>query len=143
MKKMSLLLFIISMLCMLTACGESTNNTNTTQSNTSQEVTSNDESELANLSKLKELEGKNIILVDLYNEIATLAIENGWEADELTTAELGAVNTFIQLFNSVITDPTNITDADLDELLLSADTSITELDTNIRGRVSVPFSGGK
>ncbi len=38
--------------------------------------------------KLKELEGKNEVLVAVYNEVAALAVKNGWEADEATVTEL-------------------------------------------------------
>jgi len=101
---------------------------------------SKDPSVMDDLKKLKELEGKNIKLVEVYNEVATLAIKNGWEKDEMTLKELNAVNATSQAFNEMIKYPSSAQGADLGAILIETDNLITELDTNIRQRVSVPFA---
>ncbi|WP_461205863.1 hypothetical protein [Clostridium sp. DL1XJH146] len=157
MKKFTVLILIVSIMCIfiLTACGGETDTNNTQQANNNQEETTteeanqeaasndDDDSVLENLRKVKELEGKNLILVDVYNEVANMAIENGWDSDELTVKELNASDTIIQLFNSVITDPKNVTSEELDDLLLTADEITSELDTNTRAKVSVPYNDGQ
>lgn len=91
--------------------------------------------------ELKQLEQKNIKLVEVYNEVAELAVANGWDADELTVKELHAANAAIQTFNSIIKDPASAEGADMPELLSATDDFIKELDTNIRAKVSAPFAG--
>ncbi len=148
--KMTLLVLLISTMCfgMLTACGNTTNTANVadvateevaTEEVATEEVATEDQSTLEMLSKLKELEPKNAALVDMYNEIATLAVENGWDADELTLQELNAVDAAILGFNEMLTTPSSAVGVDLDTILTSVDGLITELDTNIRARVSVPY----
>ena len=95
------------------------------------------------LRQIKELEGKNIKLVEVYNQVANLAVKNGWEADALTLKELNAADAVIKTFNSIITKPSSAHGADLGEMLSAADELITELDTNIRRKVSEPFASKK
>ncbi len=140
-----LLLVLILTTGMLAGCGGETTPTAAPEKPAeSQETTkpadSKDASVMEELRKLKELEGKNIKLVEVYNEVATLAIKNGWDKDELTLKELNAVNATLQTFNSMIKDPSSAHGADLDEILSAADELTTELNTNIRKRVSVPFA---
>lgn len=141
MRKISVLVLIIAMMCicMLSGCGEAIDTNDSPQDATNQEVISDDDSVMNELAKIKELEGKNIILVDVYNEIATLAIENGWDADELTVTELDTVNETLKYFNEIITDPVSAHGTDFDELLRAADELTAELDTNMRERVSVAW----
>ncbi|SHH96594.1 hypothetical protein [Desulfosporosinus lacus] len=89
---------------------------------------------------LKELEGKNTKLLEVYNEVVTLAIKNGWDKDELTLTELNAVNATSQTFNSMIKELSSAHGADLDAILTETDNLIAELNTNMRQRVSVPFT---
>ena len=91
------------------------------------------------LKLLKELEQKNIKLVEIYNQVAELAIKNGWEADELTLKELNAANALITTFNSMIKDPASAKGADMPEILSATDDLIKELDTNIRTKVSTKY----
>lgn len=148
MKKIiPLLLVLIITAGMLTGCGGETTLTAPSAPEkpaTSQEATKpaefKDATVMEELRKLKELEGKNIKLVEVYNEIANLTIKNGWNADELTVKELNAADAVIKTFNSMITDTSSAHGADLDEILSAADDLTTELDTNIRQRVSEPFA---
>ncbi len=57
---------------------------------------------LANPVLAKVQSVKQIIaeLAELYNEVADLAIENGWEAEELTTQELNVLATFLESTNA-------------------------------------------
>lgn len=92
------------------------------------------------LKLIKELEGKNIKLVKVYNEVVELAIKNGWEADALTVQELNAANLISDTYNSIIKDPQSAEGADMQEVLRIADDLIKELDSTIRKRVSVKYS---
>jgi len=100
---------------------------------------SKEASVMEELRQIKELEQKNIKLVAVYNEIANLAVKNGWEADELTVKELNAADTIIKTFNATIEKPSSAHGADFKKLLSVADDITAELDTNIRKRVSEPF----
>jgi hypothetical protein len=104
---------------------------------------SKDASVIEELRQIKELEGKNIKLVAVYNEVANLAVKNGWEADALTVKELNAADTIIKTFNATIEKPSSAHGADFKELLSLADDITVELDTNIRQRVSSPFASKK
>ena len=101
---------------------------------------SKDASVMEELRQIKELEGKNIKLVEVYNQVANLAVKNGWEADALTLKELNAADAVIKTFNSIITKPSSAHDANLSEMLSASNELITELDTNIRQKVSKPFA---
>ncbi|HBV88374.1 MAG TPA: hypothetical protein DEF42_17420 [Desulfosporosinus sp.] len=146
-KIIPLLLILIITAGMLTGCSGETETTTSPAPEkpaTSQETTnpadSKDATVMEELRKLKELEGKNIKLVEVYNEVVTLAMKNGWDKDELTLKELNAVNATSQTFNSMIKDPSSAHGVDLDAILSATDDLATELDTNIRQRVSVPFA---
>lgn len=104
---------------------------------------SKDATVMEELRQIKELEGKNIKLVEVYNQVANLAVKNGWEADALTLKELNAADEVIKTFNAIITKPSSAHGADLGEMLSAADELITELDTNIRRKVSEPFVSKK
>jgi hypothetical protein len=90
--------------------------------------------------EIKELEKKNIDLVKIYNEVTKLAIDNGWQADELTVKELNAVNTASQTFSAIIKDPPSANGADLPGMLKSVDELITELRDNTKQKVSVAYA---
>jgi len=144
MKRIIPLLFILIFTAgILTGCGGETTSAPEKPAD-SQEATkpadSKDATVMEELRKLKELEGKNIKLVEVYNEVATLAMKNGWDKDELTLKELNAVNATSQTFNSMLKDPSSAHGADLDAILIETDNLIKELNTNIRQRVSVPFA---
>lgn len=87
-----------------------------------------------------ELESKNIELVATYNEVANLAVTNGWDADATTLAELNAAKAIIDTFNEIITDPTSADGSNLPDMILAGDELIIELSTNIKDRVSVAFA---
>lgn len=143
----TLLLVLILTAGMLTGCGGETTSTTPSAPEkpaASQEATkpadSKDATVMEELRKLKELEGKNIKLVEVYNEVASLAVRNGWDKDELTLQELNAVSATIQTFNSMLKEPSSAHGADLDAILMETDNLITELNTNIRKRVSVQYA---
>ena len=145
MKKIiPLLLVLIFTAGMLTGCGGETTSSAPENPAVSKETAkpadSKDATVMEELRKLKELEGKNIKLVEVYNEVVTLAIKNGWDKHELTLKELNAVNATSQTFNSMLKDPSSAHGADLDAILIETDNLIKELNTNIRQRVSVPFA---
>ncbi len=94
----------------------------------------------AELKLVKELEQKNIKLVEVYNEVAALTVKNGWDKDEQTLKDVSVVRTAIQIFNSIIEDPASAKDYDLPEMLAATDELIEELDTVFRARVSVPYA---
>ena len=139
-----LLLVLIFTAGMLTGCGGETTSPAPEKPAASQEATkpadSKDATVMEELRKLKELEGKNKKLVEVYNEVTTLAIKNGWNADELTLKELNGANAVCQTFNSMIKEPSSAHGADLDGVLVETDNLIKELNTNLRQRVSVPFA---
>lgn len=136
-----LLLVLIFTVGMLTGCGgETTSTAPSASQETAKPADSKDATVMEELRKLKELEGKNIKLVAVYNEVATLAIKNGWDKDELTLKELNAVNATSQTFNSMLKEPSSAHGADLDAILIETDNLIKELNTNMRQRVSVTFA---
>lgn len=95
------------------------------------------------LRQIKVLEGRNIKLVEVYNEVVALAVKNSWDADELTLKELNAADAVIKIYNEILTKPSSAHGADLLEMLRVADELTTELDTNMRQRVSEPLASKK
>jgi len=146
MKKIiSLMLVLMLTACVFVGCGDSAASTESSASETAvdSQATATDSADatvMDELKQIKELETKNIELVKVYNEVAALAVENGWEADEVTLKELNASDAIIKTFNDIIKEPSTANGADLAEMLSAADELITELDTNTRQRVSEPFA---
>jgi len=145
MKKITVMLITIISVCMLIACGNVVENLEetvevNTQEVVTEEVVTEDATDTLDYEKLVDLESKNNILVDVYNEVASLAVANGWEADSLTVEELNAADSIILINNSVITDQTNITNADVDELISTAEEITAVLDTNTRAKVSEVYT---
>lgn len=96
----------------------------------------------ATAEQLKQLQQKNIKLAAVYNEVAPLAVKNGWDADPSIVKVLNAVEATIQTYNGMIKDPTLATkSADMPDELSAADELIKILDTDVRANVSKPFSG--
>lgn len=147
-KIIAIVLIFMMSVCILIACSKEVASPDSSQASTpatSQAPTPDDNSKdptvMEELRKIKELEEKNIDLVAVYNEIASLAVENGWEADEETLKFINDADAVIKTFNRVITSPSSAHGADLDEMVSLAEDLTTELDTNIRERVSMPFGG--
>jgi ABC-type glycerol-3-phosphate transport system substrate-binding protein len=139
MKKLILILLVMMLsLSMLAGCGDSS--APEKPAATPEPTSTTDSNAAVDLKLIKELEQKNIELVEVYNELAELAVKNGWDEDELTVKELGAADVVITTFNSIIEDPSSAEGADMSELLSATDELIKELDTNIRKRVSAPFA---
>ncbi len=55
-------------------------------------------------------------LEPLYNEAATLALENGWEADELTVQELNTVYVLIDAGKHGVADPSEYGETSKDDM---------------------------
>lgn len=141
MKKMFVLaLILVFTVCMLTGCGGDSTAAPSNEPSATQETTTTTDSTDAT-AQLKELEQKNIQLVEVYNEVAALAVQNGWDKDAATVTDFNAADAIIQEFNLMIKDPSSAEGADMTELLSIADEMTTELDTNIRAKVSVPIAG--
>ncbi len=144
--RLTIVLITVLTMSVLTACGNVTNVVNKTQETNSEQMdesatTETDVQEIIALDfeKLEELQNKNITFVDVYNEVASLAVTNGWEADSITVDELYNADTFILLNNSVITDQSNITNEDVLNLIQITEEVTIELDTTIRDRVSIAY----
>ncbi|PKM86303.1 MAG: hypothetical protein CVU87_12440 [Firmicutes bacterium HGW-Firmicutes-12] len=141
MKKLILIVLVMMLsLSMLAGCGDSSAPEKPAATPEPTTTTDSSDSAAVDLKLIKELEQKNIELVEVYNEVAELAVENGWDEDELTLKELGAADVVITTFNSIIEDPSSAEGADIPELLSATDELIKELDTNIRVRVSASFA---
>jgi len=136
-KLLLLILALMLTVSMLAGCGGTTAEPTTTpdvEEATVEDVPVSDETKL-----LGEIQKKNVELTKVYNEVTDLAITNGWEADELAVAELNGASAIIMTFTAMHEDPTSAEGADLPELLAAAGDLITELDTNFRQKVSVPY----
>ncbi|WP_242942500.1 hypothetical protein [Proteiniborus sp. DW1] len=55
-------------------------------------------------------------LEPLYNEAAALAVENGWEADEITVQELNVVYTLIDAGKHGVADPSEYGDTSKEDM---------------------------
>ena len=80
-------------------------------------------------------------LTDVYNDIAQLAMDNGWEADKDTLTELNSVADTIEEFQLIMDDKT-IWNEKTEEEQLAIMESITELVTSVRlvgDKVAEPF----
>jgi glutathione S-transferase len=135
-------LVLVLTVCMLTACSGGDAATTAPADKpaaTQAPAPSADSTDLTAL--LKQLKQKNVELANLYNEIAELANKNGWLNDELTIADMNGAAAFVQAQNSIIKDSSQVKADELQEVLNTTDIIITELDTNVRARVSVPNTG--
>jgi ABC-type Fe3+-hydroxamate transport system substrate-binding protein len=144
--KLTIVLIAILTMSVLTACGKVTNvGTEIQETNPKQMdeaiTTGSGIQEIVTLDfeKLEELENKNITFIDVYNEVASLAVSNGWDVDSITVDELYNADTFILLNNDVITDPSNMTNEDVLNLIQITEEVTVELDTTLRERVSIPY----
>lgn len=72
----------------------------------------------------------------LYNEIVTLAKENGWESDELTMEELNAVYAMIVVSSEGIEDPSIWEEGQVEMMIEGFDEMVPEF-AKIKERVSV------
>jgi predicted small lipoprotein YifL len=149
-KLLSLMLVLMLTVSMLAGCGGETESSDSSAPEkpvASEKPTtttdSKDATVMEELRLIRDLQKKNETVVKVYNEVANLAVKNGWEADQLTLRELNEANAVIKIFNSIIESPSSAHGSDLPEMLSVADDLIKELDTNLRQRVSVPFASKK
>lgn len=81
-------------------------------------------------------------LEPLYNQAASLAIENGWDADELTTQELHVVYMLLEAGKHGVADPSeygDTTQGDMDTVVEQYLT-ILEAMPGIIARISEPYA---
>ena len=85
-------------------------------------------------SKLVEANQK---LADAYNEQQPIMAQNGWEADEVTSAEFAAIANTVDQMNSIITAKDSTQDT-VDDLTTNVEAMVTAMD-DIAQKVSVPY----
>ena len=78
-------------------------------------------------------------LVPLYNEAATAAKENGWEADEMTLQELNVVYTLIEAGRAGVADPSEYEGAEDMDIVVEQYQLILDEMSNIIAKVSEPY----
>mgnify|MGYP003904250531 CR=1 FL=1 len=120
MKKRILCLLAITLALSLAACGETAPGAPEAQPPDAQETAApayesgeaekNDEEWPFAFSRehLETVEAVLVELEPLFNQAAALAVENGWEADELTVRELNTVYALIDLGQVLLEDPASV-----------------------------------
>ena len=152
MKRLLTLTLALVMSLSLTACGGSDDDASSSDVNdvsTSVSEPAEDGSGDASVpegriseEKLAELtEAYNNVAVP-YNEIANLANENGWMADEQTNAEMNAMNSTLGTVGTALTEDISMLDGvDVDALIAALSDELPGALAELKDRVSVPYEG--
>lgn len=129
----------------LTGCGESppaSDSTTSSQSTSSQSEStpssSQEESEEEEIPpEVKQLDDICVLLTAAHEEVAGLAEENGWTADETTAAELESAATTIETAKALLTDTPDL--ETIKAMIPVLETILSELAGKVKERVSVPY----
>lgn len=148
MKKQFAISLVLIIVLALSACGSTNTEVNSDAVASSGEVASTSveattSSEVALDPKVEEelkvLSQSVEKLETIYNEVAAIAKDNGWEADELYFKEKSAAEVIIQVSKETIADPSMLEGGSAQDFIDGAEGMATEWDTNIREKVSKTY----
>lgn len=108
MRKKLVLMIVLVMTLSLTACGGETRDTGETVANPSAESVSDTVDwpyKDVTKEQIQEISDVLVELEPLYNEAASAATKNGWEADEITVQELNTIYVLIDAAQHGVADP--------------------------------------
>ena len=94
--------------------------------------------------KINEIIDIVIVLTDEYNKITTIALENGWEADELTNQEINALAGFLEKAqgDEFVSEVSALQESDVDALLQECK-NLQSAMPELSDRVSQPYTDEK
>lgn len=142
MKKLLILMMALVMTLSLAACGgEDTKETEKTSGNPSNSTTDATDWPYQDVTK-EQIESISDVLVELeplYNEAATAAKENGWEADETAVQELNAVYVLIDAAQHGVADPSEYEGTEDMATVVEQYQAILEAMPDLIAKVSEPY----
>lgn len=159
MKKLLALLLCLLMALSLAACGsddtsaDETADTAVTDTAEETDAVDAEETDTTEAEETEAVEGRineeqKAALIEaynevapIYNEVATLATDNGWLDDEQTAAELQAVGGTLSFVGSGLTEDISMLDGSDFEALPGAIREFGPALEEVRERVSVPYEG--
>lgn len=141
MKKLVSLLLVLAMCASLTACGGKDNTVSNTPGSTPSSAPSNTGGPTdAQLSTLTDAYNQVAIL---YNDVATTALANGWEADQETNAAIQTIGDILDPVGQALSgDMSALNGADFDALPGSLLELLPDLEA-LSEKVAVPYEGGE